>query len=52
MQLQYVSGDIFTSSAQVLVNPVNCEGGKGLALEFKRQWPSMVVSYLGQVNVG
>ncbi len=47
MPLQYVSGDIFTSSAQVLVNPVNCEGvmGKGLALEFKRRWPSMFVSY-------
>lgn len=47
MPLYYVFGDIFTSLAQVLVNPVNCEGvmGKGLALEFKRRWPSMFAEY-------
>lgn len=39
--IRYVKGDIFTSEAQVLVNPVNCEGvmGKGLALQFKRYYP-------------
>lgn len=54
MPLQYVSGDIFTSSAQVLVNPVNCEGvmGKGLALEFKRRWPSMFVAYQEACRTG
>ena len=33
--------DIFRSSAQVLVNTVNCKGvmGKGIALEFKRRFP-------------
>lgn len=39
--IKYVKGDIFTSEAQVLVNPVNCEGvmGKGLALQFKQRYP-------------
>lgn len=38
---------IFDSSAQVLVNPVNCDGimGAGLALEFKRRFPDMFSSY-------
>lgn len=33
--------DIFTSTSQFLVNPVNTKGisGKGLALEFKKQHP-------------
>lgn len=32
-------GDLFTSGAEAMVNPVNCVGrmGKGLALEFKRR---------------
>jgi O-acetyl-ADP-ribose deacetylase (regulator of RNase III) len=36
--IEYKTGDIFTSQADVLVNPVNCMGvmGKGLAKEFKR----------------
>lgn len=38
---------IFNSSCSVLVNPVNCEGimGAGLALEFKRKFPVMFISY-------
>lgn len=34
-------GDLFESGADVLTNPVNCVGvmGKGLALEFRRQFP-------------
>lgn len=41
------SGNIFNSNAQMLVNPVNCVGvmGKGLALDFKRRYPRMFVSY-------
>lgn len=36
--IHYVSGNIFDSPAQTLVNPVNTVGvmGKGLALEFKK----------------
>jgi len=35
------NGDIFDSTAQYLVNPVNTKGvsGKGLALEFKNKFP-------------
>lgn len=38
--IRYATGDIFESKAEVLVNPVNCEGvmGKGLALEFKKRF--------------
>ena len=45
--VKYVSGDIFDSPAQVLVNPVYTVGvrGKGLALAFKRKYPSMYATY-------
>lgn len=41
------SGNIFESKAQTLVNTVNCVGvmGKGLALEFKKRYPSMFIDY-------
>jgi O-acetyl-ADP-ribose deacetylase (regulator of RNase III) len=43
----YKQGNILDSTAQCLVNPVNCVGisGKGLALEFKRKYPLMFASY-------
>src|SRR5579875_4216924 len=42
-RIQYLKGDIFESSAQVIVNTVNCEGfmGRGLALAFKQRYPDM-----------
>jgi O-acetyl-ADP-ribose deacetylase (regulator of RNase III) len=42
-----MTGNIFDSKCQVLVNPVNCVGvmGKGLALEFKRKFPKMFEEY-------
>lgn len=45
--VEYVTGDLFTAKAQVLVNPVNCVGvmGKGLALEFKRRFPWIMFEY-------
>jgi len=45
--IEYVSGDIFKSPAQVLVNAVNTVGimGKGIALEFKNRYPDMFISY-------
>ncbi|MBI5930238.1 MAG: macro domain-containing protein [Chloroflexi bacterium] len=45
--ITYVSGDIFESPAQVLVNPVNTVGvmGKGLAFEFKNFYPKMFQLY-------
>jgi O-acetyl-ADP-ribose deacetylase (regulator of RNase III) len=47
-------GSIFDSSAQALVNPVNCVGvmGKGLAAEFKRRWPLMFKAYKYECDVG
>lgn len=41
-------GNLFDSSAQTLVNTVNCVGvmGKGVALEFKRRFPAMFDDYV------
>ena len=40
-RITYVEGNIFNSSANLLVNPVNLAGvmGAGLALEFKKRFP-------------
>lgn len=45
--ITYLKGDIFKSPAQVLVNTVNTVGvmGKGVALEFKKQYPDMFNAY-------
>ena len=45
--LVYKSGDIFDSTADILVCPVNTVGvmGKGLALEFKNRFALMYPSY-------
>jgi O-acetyl-ADP-ribose deacetylase (regulator of RNase III) len=47
-QILYVKGDIFTSGAQTIVNPVNCRGvmGAGLALAFKQRYPEMFAAYV------
>jgi O-acetyl-ADP-ribose deacetylase (regulator of RNase III) len=57
--IEYTSGDIFTSTAQALVNPMNCVGvmGKGLALQFKHLYPANYTVYAracrqGQVQPG
>lgn len=45
--VQYVSGDLFASPAQTLVNTVNTVGvmGKGIALTFKKVFPQMFREY-------
>jgi O-acetyl-ADP-ribose deacetylase (regulator of RNase III) len=45
--IDYISGNIFQSKAQCLINPVNCVGvmGAGLALEYKRLYPTMFTAY-------
>lgn len=50
----YVSGDIFSSPAQVLTNPVNTVGvmGGGLALEFKNRFPGLFEDYSRRCNEG
>jgi O-acetyl-ADP-ribose deacetylase (regulator of RNase III)/uncharacterized protein YwgA len=52
-------GNLFESSAHTWVNTVNCVGvmGKGIALEFKQQFPDMFADYQarcqhGQVRLG
>ena len=54
MAVQIVSGDLFASKAQTLVNAVNCVGvmGKGIALEFKTRFPEMFVDYAGRCKAG
>jgi O-acetyl-ADP-ribose deacetylase (regulator of RNase III) len=46
--IQAIVGDIFDSNAQTLVNAVNCAGvmGKGIALEFRKRFPSMYEDYV------
>ena len=57
--MKIVIGDILQSKAQTLINTVNCVGvmGKGIALEFKNQFPEMHDDYLdrckrGEVKLG
>lgn len=47
MSYREISGNIFNSNADVLVNTVNCVGvmGKGIALDFKRRYPKMFQAY-------
>ena len=52
-------GDIFESSCEVIVNPINCVGvmGGGLALAFKKKFPEHFETYKkmcqnGEIKVG
>src|SRR5215218_6932182 len=58
-RLEVRTGDLFTSSAHTLVNPVNTVGvmGAGLAAEFRRRFPDLDADYrrrcaAGQVRLG
>lgn len=48
------TGSIFESSADAYVNPVNCEGvaGKGLALQFRKEFPDNFEFYRRECRVG
>ncbi len=52
--MRFVNGDLFESSAQTLVNTVNCAGvmGKGIALTFKKQYPEMFKDYQQLCKIG
>ncbi len=59
MTIEVRVGDLFESSAQTLVNTVNCVGvmGKGIALQFKERFPDMYKDYeqrcrRGEVKLG
>lgn len=48
------SGDMLRSTAQTLVNTVNCVGvmGKGIALDFRRAYPQMFEDYARRCAAG
>jgi O-acetyl-ADP-ribose deacetylase (regulator of RNase III) len=57
--IKYVTGNIFESQAQCLVNTVNCEGymGKGIAYQFKLRYPENNKDYVracksGKLHIG
>jgi O-acetyl-ADP-ribose deacetylase (regulator of RNase III)/uncharacterized protein YwgA len=52
--VEVVLGNLFESSAQTLVNTVNCVGvmGKGVALEFKNRFPEMYEDYVARCRRG
>jgi O-acetyl-ADP-ribose deacetylase (regulator of RNase III)/uncharacterized protein YwgA len=52
--LQVRIGNVLESSAQTLVNTVNCVGimGKGIALDFKKRFPDMFKDYAARCTRG
>lgn len=59
MSIKIISGNIFTSQCQVIVNTVNCVGvmGAGIALECRLRYPEMYEKYIqycleGKINIG
>lgn len=48
MPVEFVKGDLFDAKVEALVNPVNTRGvmGKGVALEFKKRFPSNYYRYV------
>jgi O-acetyl-ADP-ribose deacetylase (regulator of RNase III) len=45
--IRYVTGNLFDSKAEAIVNTVNCVGvmGRGIALQFKKQYPDNFKAY-------
>lgn len=59
MAVEKTTGDLLEADVDVLVNTVNCVGvmGKGIALQFKRRYPSVFREYAaackrGEVQIG
>lgn len=52
--IAYICGNMFDSNAEAFVNPVNCVGvmGRGLALEFKKKFPSNFLFYQEKCRTG
>ena len=52
--VKLVTGNLFDTEAQTLVNAVNCAGvmGKGIALAFKRRYPAMFADYIARCEDG
>jgi O-acetyl-ADP-ribose deacetylase (regulator of RNase III) len=45
--IKFVTGDLFDSGAEAIVNAVNCVGvmGRGIALQFKKRYPDNFRAY-------
>ena len=45
--IKYTTGNILEATTEALVNTVNCVGimGRGIALQFKKQFPENFVAY-------
>ena len=52
--IRVLQGNLLESKAQTLVNTVNCVGvmGKGIALQFKKQFPAMFKDYVQRCESG
>ena len=52
--IKYVSGDIFESDADCIINTVNCEGymGKGVAYQYKQRFPKNNIKYVDCCKAG
>ena len=48
------TGNLLSAQTDALVNTVNCVGvmGKGIALQFKRAWPTMFEAYVAACRQG
>ena len=51
---EITKGDLFQADAEALVNTVNCKGvmGRGLALQFKQQFPGNFEAYAAECDAG
>lgn len=52
--IHYITGNLFDSHAQALVNTVNTQGvmGKGIALQFKEAYPNNYLLYRKACKAG
>ena len=52
--IKIVTGNLFESDADCLVNTVNCEGvmGKGIAYQFKLRFPENYKAYVSNCKEG
>lgn len=57
--IKEITGNLFTTTAQTMVNTINCVGamGKGIALEFRKRYPEMYEQYVNlckekKINIG
>ncbi len=52
--IKFITGNIFESGADCLVNTVNCEGymGKGIAYQFKMRFPQNNLDYVKACKLG